>query len=280
MSINPAFLGSGEVSLISTPGNVLQTVLNTDVLTGAVNGWFDAGPYQTMNVTLIGGATITAGAVTFEQTNDPTVGSGRPIPVRDAESVTATAVVAAITVTSAFYKQYVVPLTARYVRIRVSTAFTGGATGVRAVAEFTRGYVAADMNNSVVASGTVAISGTPNVNLASSTAPTVHTLNSAATTNATSVKASAGRIYTIVLSNQNAAARFFKLYQKASAPTVGTDIPVLVVPVPATSVVNLSFSDFGLQVGTGIAYAVTGAIGDTDTTVIAAGDFKVNMQYV
>lgn len=276
MSINPLFLGSGEIGLISTPGNVLQTVLNTDVLTGAVNGWFDAGPYQTMNVTLIGGATITAGAVIFEQTNDPTVGSGRPIPVRDAESVTATAVVAAITVTSAFYKQYIVPLTARYVRIRVSTAFTGGATGVRAVAEFTRGYLAADMNNSVTAT----VSGTAAVNLASTTAPTVHTLNSAATTNATSVKATAGRVYSLLLSNQNAAARFFKLYNKASAPTVGTDIPVAVIPVPASSTLVLELGTFGVQFGTGIAYAVTGAIGDTDTTVITAGDFKVNMQYV
>jgi hypothetical protein len=126
----------------------------------------------------------------------------------------------------------------------------------------------------------VAVTGTPNVNVASTTAPTVHTLNSAASTNATSVKVTAGRIYSISLSNQNAAERVFKLYQKASAPTVGTDIPVLVIPVAANSNRTVDFGPFGLQVATGIAYAVTGLITDADTTVITAGDFKVNLQYV
>lgn len=267
MTINPNFLNSGDTALVSTPGG-LQSAINTDLLTGVVNGWYDTGGYQFMNVTLFGGATIVAGAVIFEQTNDPSLTAGRPIPVRDAESVTATAVVTAVSVTSNFYRQFVLPITARYVRIRISTAFTGAATGVRAIAQLCKDYFAADMNNSVVAT----ISGT--------TAPTVHTLNSAATINATSVKATAGRVYTVTLSNQNASARFFKLYQKASAPVPTSDIPVLVVPVAANSHVILDFGVFGLQVQTGIAYCVTGAIGDADSTVITAGDFKVNIQYV
>lgn len=63
--------------------------------------------------------------------------------------------------------------------------------------------------------------------------PTVATLNSAATTNATSVKATAGNIYTITLSNNGAAAAYFKLYNKATAPTVGTDTPLDVITIPA-----------------------------------------------
>ena len=45
----------------------------------------------------------------------------------------------------------------------------------------------------------------------------------AASTNATSVKASAGRLYEIHLCNTSAALKFVKFYIKTSAPTVGTD---------------------------------------------------------
>ncbi len=50
---------------------------------------------------------------------------------------------------------------------------------------------------------------------------------STADTNATSVKASAGTHYGVQAGNVNAAARYLKLYDKATAPTVvGTDVPV------------------------------------------------------
>ena len=63
--------------------------------------------------------------------------------------------------------------------------------------------------------------------------PTLSALTSAATTNATSVKTSGGTIYNIVASNTGAAAAYLKIYNKASAPTVGTDIPVHTCVIPA-----------------------------------------------
>ena len=51
---------------------------------------------------------------------------------------------------------------------------------------------------------TVTVSSMPNT--------TTHTLNSAATTNATNIKSTAGNIYGIVASNINAAARYLKVY--------------------------------------------------------------------
>lgn len=39
-------------------------------------------------------------------------------------------------------------------------------------------------------------------------------------------------MWSVVTSNINAAARYLKLYNKASAPTVGTDTPVLTIPLP------------------------------------------------
>ena len=113
------------------------------------------------------------------------------------------------------------------------------------------------------------------VNVNSTSANTTHTLTSAATTNATVVKNSAGRVSLIALTNTNAADRFFKLYSKATAPTVGTDIPIMTIPVAANSFRIIDFSAFGLQIPVGIGYAVTGLIADSDATAISAGDFKV-----
>lgn len=112
--------------------------------------------------------------------------------------------------------------------------------------------------------------------------PTAATnLNSAATTNATSVKASAGRIMALSATNNGAAVCFLKLYNKASAPTVGTDTPVQVLSIPANGVpLNLNCGPLGLQFSTGIAYAITNLIGDADTTAIAAGQVKLMMSYV
>lgn len=121
---------------------------------------------------------------------------------------------------------------------------------------------------------------TPNVNVSSTTASTTHLLTSAASTNATVVKASAGRLYSIVLSNTNAAARFFKIYSKATAPTVGTDVPIATIVVAANSDRVVDFGPFGLQIATGIGYAITGLIADTDATAITAGDFKVVASFV
>ena len=62
--------------------------------------------------------------------------------------------------------------------------------------------------------------------------PTLSALTSAATTNATSVKTTGGTIYNIVASNTGVTDVYLKIYNKASAPTVGTDIPVYTFVVP------------------------------------------------
>lgn len=108
---------------------------------------------------------------------------------------------------------------------------------------------------------------------------TVSRVISAATTNATSVKASAGQVYGWVLCNNAASAKFVKLYNKASAPTVGTDIPVMTIAVPANQTVLIELKN-GIKFATGIALAITGAYADADTTATAAGDVVAHLLYV
>jgi hypothetical protein len=104
-----------------------------------------------------------------------------------------------------------------------------------------------------------------------------HTM-SAASTNANSLKASAGMVYGLSISNANASARYFKLYNKASSPTVGTDTPILTLQVPGNGTVIRAYP-VGLVLGTGIAWACTGGIADSDTTAIGANDCSIDIDY-
>lgn len=111
-------------------------------------------------------------------------------------------------------------------------------------------------------------------------APTTSFYNSAATTNATSVKASSGRLFGVVANNVNAAARYLKLYDKATAPVVGTDVPKLTVPIPATGQVSLNIGELGLTFPTGIAFAITAGAADADVAAVAASEIKVALSYL
>lgn len=134
-------------------------------------------------------------------------------------------------------------------------------------------------------SGTVpvSISGTAAVALTPATSGGLSSskLVSAASTNATSIKTSAGQLYNVQAFNTNASARFLKIYNKASAPTVGTDTPVATYLIPGNAsgsgcVIEISN---GLALNAGLAIAITGGIADNDTTAIGANDCVVNLQY-
>ncbi len=104
-------------------------------------------------------------------------------------------------------------------------------------------------------------------------------LLSAATTNATSVKASGGLVFVIHAINFNAAARYLKLYNKASAPTVGTDTPIWTLPIPPNSTTGGGFVfslPTGVSFSTGIAFALTTGIADADTGAVAANEIALN----
>lgn len=99
----------------------------------------------------------------------------------------------------------------------------------------------------------------------------VHRTVSAASTNeqviATSPVYFAGGIFT----NTTAGAKFVKYYNKATAPTVGTDIPLLTISIPANDSKVIELQD-GVYFSNGISMAITGAGADSDTTNTAAND--------
>ncbi len=108
-------------------------------------------------------------------------------------------------------------------------------------------------------------------------------VTSAATTNASSQKASAGNLYELTVSNPTATAAYVKFYNKASAPTVGTDVPILTIRAAATGAAgdmqSFNFGANGKRFTLGIAVAITALAAATDTGVAVAG-VQVHGTYV
>lgn len=102
-------------------------------------------------------------------------------------------------------------------------------------------------------------------------------LSAAATTNPTSAKTSAGVVHAVSGFNANAAPRYLKFYNKASAPTVGTDTPIWTEYLAPQSKFSIALS---LYFATGIAYALTTGVADADTGALTAADvLALNVAY-
>ena len=127
--------------------------------------------------------------------------------------------------------------------------------------------------------GSLSVTATLASTVVTPAAPTASTINSAATTNGTVVKATAGTIYGLVASNTSASDRFLKLYNSATV-TVGTTAVALTLKIPAGNFIEVDFGPMGMRYGTGICLSITGAAPDNDTTAIAAGEVKVNTAYI
>ena len=122
----------------------------------------------------------------------------------------------------------------------------------------------------VTTAGTPAVPATP------------YFVNSAATTNGALVLTGTSGVCALWASNIGATAAFVKLYNKATAPTVGTDVPEMIIPVPAAAggvpgiaEISPGFNAYRFALGLGIA--ITGGVADADTTAVAAGQVKVKL---
>jgi len=113
---------------------------------------------------------------------------------------------------------------------------------------------------------------------------TPYHLVAANTNNSTSLKASAGTVYSIQLGGIGSAPAYLKLYNKATAPTCGTDTPVAQYIIPAASTAAFGGgSNVSLPVGknfsTGIGFCVVTGIASNDNTAVAAATFIINIDY-
>lgn len=164
----------------------------------------------------------------------------------------------------------------RWFRIRCTTTVTASSIATWTIV---RGTYATEPIPAIQAHS-VSVSNSPTVSVSavSGSVTTVpsnnsvsYTIETAASTNAATIKAGLCSLYELTAYNPTATVAFLKLYNKASAPTVGTDVPVMTIPIAANGLVALNFGAIGKRFPLGVASAVTALAPKTDTGVAVAG---------
>ena len=104
----------------------------------------------------------------------------------------------------------------------------------------------------------------------------------AGTTNATVLLNSAGIVGFVTVGNVNAAARYLKFYDVATAPTVGTTTIAYVVQIPGGTGGTPQSVPLpgGLRFATGISFSIVTGIADNDATAPSAADVVVSIGYM
>ena len=266
---------------MNVTGQSAQTATVNNILTVASGAAAtDLTGYRSATVQVV--STGTGGTFIFEGSNDNS--NFQTIPVYSQLILTGTPIVAAITAT-ATQLIYTFPVTFRYLRLRIATTITGGSIqafsrfsqaawtpGVFQVAQATAANLA---TTATIASGTVTTVSTVTALTATNSVATTNGLSigtviTAATPATVSIKATAGRLHFISVSNSNATAVYLKIFNVA-APTLGTTAANMNFMIPATSTVILDIPTQGLFWSTAIVIAVTGAASLTDNTSITTG---------
>ncbi len=164
-------------------------------------------------------------------------------------------------------------------RFRVrATARTSGTQSWR----FVQGTYATEPIPASQVSATQPISGTVTATVTPPAPTTPYFLNSAASTNGALIITWTSGVYSIYATNEWASAAYIKLYNKATAPTVWTDIPEMIIPVPAAVswlpwVANLPAWFIGYRFALWLGIAITRNAVHTDTNGVGAGEVKVKL---
>lgn len=108
-----------------------------------------------------------------------------------------------------------------------------------------------------------------------------HTISLLATPQA--IKTSAGLLHALWITNKATTVLFVKLWDLAAAPTVGTDVPDIVVGIPGNASDNilaiLACGGRGIYFANGIYIAAVTTVANAGTTAPAANDLVVNAFY-
>lgn len=105
-------------------------------------------------------------------------------------------------------------------------------------------------------------------------------LVSAASTNATNLKASAGQVYAITAFNLNAAPMYLKFHNTAGTPTAGTGITdTYMIPGATTGAGVVINIDKGIIFTTGIGITLVTGITDASAVAVAASEIVLNIYF-
>jgi len=164
-------------------------------------------------------------------------------------------------------------------RVRVRcTARTSGTQSWR----FVQGTYATEPIPAAQVTAAQPVSGTVTATVTPPAPTTPYFVNSAATTNGALIITGTSSVHSLWATNEGASTAFLKLYNKATAPTVGTDVPEMIIPIPAAvggvpgvANPNMGFIPFRFALGLGISITRNAVF--SDTTAIGAGEVKVKL---
>lgn len=237
------YSSDGHEGIHSFPSSVSTnnaTALNEFVLPS-----LNSEEFKFISMQLIGTWVAT---VVFEGSNDNT--TFYPVSTTDPGSVETGSS------TATFNRIIKIPVLFKYTRARVS-AYTSGTISAVAFGhrdENSSGLVSS-IGQVVLAPETTKVIGTVNLNVSQS--PLYHKILSGTGLNETSVKASPGKVSILHLVNGVATTRYFKMFNKATAPNLPTDVSLFTVSLPTGATTFTLPSLAGIDFTTGISYAIT-----------------------
>lgn len=237
---------AGSAVEIDTEGKSLAVVQITGTWTGTLS----------LQVTVSGDVWVTVGSAAFANV--------------------ATRGVATTITTNGVYQFDVSGYTS--VRVTATAAMTGTANMLLNATSFA---LTTGLGTAAIVGGTAAIGDVGGVVRATSGGLSTpnRLVSAAAGNNATLVKATAGRIYKITGYNAATTLRFLKLYNKATAPVVGTDTPPDTFALLPSSDFDIDFGIIGRSFSTGIGFGLSTGAADADTGALVAGDILVMNTY-
>ncbi len=143
--------------------------------------------------------------------------------------------------------------------------------GVATATQPVSGTVTANIGTGSIAAGTNAIGDVGTQYRANATgAATTFKFASGTTVNNVLILTGARRLLGWQLTNTTATFRYFRFYNKATAPTSG-ESPTFIVGIPPNSQVNFNMEG-GISMPLGLGIACTGGVADTDATVTSNND--------
>jgi hypothetical protein len=251
---------AGQTNVAHPDTTATGTITTTDIVVAAPAGASTAG--SLVSVATTGGDSswtvqvtgLTSGTLYFEESLDSTTGTdGNWVNVNARRSGVRSTVLTGSATANGVYRGNLGGM--KYFRVRSVGALTGTpAISIRVSDGEASTFLNADLP----------------------TWTSFH-LISAATTNATVVKATPGSVNGWFIQNANASARYVKFHNSATTPTAGSGV-VWTVGVPGGGAANV-FAPGGVYFSTGIAITTTTGITDADAVAVALSDLNINLAY-
>lgn len=272
---------AGRLKVATQPGTIAEKV--QAITANAQTVFLNVERASNVTVSMVA-ASLVGHNVTFEYSNNSTTGAdGNWYVIQVVRSNANTVETASGTLTSTPVYGWEASVNAyKWFRVRATFHTSGTATYT-----LLPGAYATEPIPAVQVTATQPISGTVTATVTAGTVnpvvpATPYFVNSAATTNGALVLTGTSNVSSFYATNEGATAAYVKLYNKATAPTVGTDVPEMIIHVPAAvggvpGVANLDTGFHGFRFALGLGIAITRNAVHTDTTAIGAAEVKVKL---